>query len=455
MSEKKICPGCGTERAVNKDGTVRKHACTGPSIIPGQLEIPTDLYAAAGEQQITMTASGGPNPHRAPLPTTRPTPAAQQQVQDFLNSASQRGEDVVERDSYGRYLLPHPVTGQQGSWTRATTLAKTISDTYTLSEWSQRNVLKGAALRPDLVALAANKDIRRDKDALNKLCEQAKDAAGSKVAANLGTAVHSFTEAVDRGQPVSIPAAHADDVAAYSASLEAYGLEPVPELIEFTVCLTQHAEPGRYGVLGVAGTSDRCYRATRNLELYIDGRTVSLKAGEYVIGDVKTGHSLDYGWQEIAIQLALYAHGLNESGYYDRQGKRWIRPEFAVRTDVGIIAHLPVDKEPRSAGEARKAPCTLYAVDLESGWKAAGLCAVVRRWRKVRNLSGTLAVVEIEEPQLTVREATFEERAEQVSSPGEANDLYTEAKASVTPDRLTTLYTILRRKLDSLMERAG
>lgn len=442
MTDKKICTGCGTERAINKDGTIRKHACTGPEVIPGQLEIP-------------VTASGGPNPHRAPLPTTQPSPAAQQQVQDFLNGTSQRGEDVVERDSYGRYLLPHPVTGKTGSWTRATTLAKTISDTYTLSEWSQRNVLKGAALRPDLVALAANKDIRRDKDDLNKLCEQAKDAAGSKVAANLGTAVHSFTEAVDRGQPVNIPAAHADDVAAYSASLEAYGLKPIPELIEFTVCLTKFAEPGRYGVLGVAGTSDRCYRATRDLELYIDGKTIQLKADECLISDVKTGHSLDYGWQEIAIQLALYAHGLNESGFYDRPGKRWVRPEFAVRTDVGIVAHLPVDKEPRSAGEARKAPCTLYAVDLESGWKAAELCAVVRRWRKVRNLSGTMAVAEVREPQLTVREATFEERAEQVSSPGEANDLYAEARHQVTPDRLSALYAVMRRKLDSLMERAG
>ena len=75
----------------------------------------------------------------------------------------------VERDGWGRYKLPHPASGRKQAWTRATTFAKSISDTFALSQWSQRMALKGAALRPDLVSLAHSLDVKADREQLNKL----------------------------------------------------------------------------------------------------------------------------------------------------------------------------------------------------------------------------------------------------------------------------------------------
>jgi hypothetical protein len=57
-------------------------------------------------------------------------------------------------DRYGRYKLVDPATGEVRPYTRATTFAKSISDTFTLSLWSQRMVAKGLAMRPDLVGAA-------------------------------------------------------------------------------------------------------------------------------------------------------------------------------------------------------------------------------------------------------------------------------------------------------------
>lgn len=383
----------------------------------------------------------------------------QAQAETFLGGSG-RGEDDVERDEYGRYLLPHPESGIKGVWTRATTFAKVLSDTYALNEWSQRMVAKGMSQRQDLVSRAFGLDVRNNKDELNRLCEEAKTHAGSKVAADLGTLVHSLTEHVDRGEDVLLPPAHKEDVRAYVAALRALGLEPVSHLIEFTTCVTQFKMGrGRWATSGVAGTSDRCYRAVRNIEIKLPTRTVTLLAGEYVIGDVKTGHDLDYGWGEICIQLALYAHGLNQAGYFDHRNKRWLDPGLKVREDVGIIAHMPVDKEPRRKGEGRKAPCTLHGIDLDAGWSAAALGQQVRVWQKVKGLAVPLEVAGAapSSTAVTARPPTWEERFAAVRTRDQANSLYKEAKAApgMTRDRLDALIAVTRDQLAKLTPGQG
>ena len=44
----------------------------------------------------------------------------------------------VQFDGYGRYKLPSPTTGKLTSYTRATTMAKTISDASGLESWKIR-----------------------------------------------------------------------------------------------------------------------------------------------------------------------------------------------------------------------------------------------------------------------------------------------------------------------------
>lgn len=402
---------------------------------------------------------------------------------DFLAAGSgSHGEAEAKYGRWGRYKLTHPATGKTVEWTRATTFAKSISDTFTLSQWGKRNVLVGATMRADIVAAAHGKDVSADREQLNTWTEELEQAAGSKVAANLGTAVHSFTEAVDRRWAErwtvlrqDTPEEFRPHVEAYILLLEEHGLEPVPHMIEFSTGVLQYE---------VMGTSDNCYRATKHLVLKMPRGEVRLSPGEHVIGDKKTGKDLDYGWQEICIQLALYAQGVNTQGMFNWADMTWdpdplsrfAEPGTKVREDVGVILHLPVD--PRS----KKRPA-LHGVDLESGWNAAVLCERVRAWRKVRTLAGPVAVVDMdplaegspaalppmhssgpsagspqaaEAPRTTVRPPTFRERAEAVTSRTEASQVYQDAVAAKVPvAEAKELIAIMSAKIAQIAEPGG
>jgi hypothetical protein len=253
------------------------------SPFPGPGSTPATTESASAESPSTRATSSGPTDRASGKP---PTAAAGRRtdVADAFSTPKQALREADKHDSYGRYKLVHPDTGKPVKWTRATTFAKSVQDTYALSMWSQRMTLKGAALRPDITAAVIALDVKADKDRVNGLVGDAKKAAGDKVAANKGTAVHAFTEDRDRrlvGLPVKdreVPEEFAATVDAYAEILGAFGLEPVPGLIEFTTAVKQYE---------VAGTSDRVYRVTRDITVQLGNRTVTLYAGEYVIGDVK------------------------------------------------------------------------------------------------------------------------------------------------------------------------
>lgn len=399
-------------------------------------------------------------------------------TKDAFATAKQATSESDKYDRYGRYKLLHPKTSKPVAWTRATTYAKSIADTYNLSMWSQRMTLKGAALRPDIVAAVSTLDVKKDRDRINGLVEDAKKAAGNKVAANLGTALHAFTEDRDKalvGQPVKpqeIPEDLLPSVDAYEALLKDFGLEPVPGLIEFTTAVLQYE---------IVGTSDRCYKVTRDISFKLHGKTVTLYAGEYVIGDVKSGADLSYGWMEICIQLAIYAQGFNSCGVWDWGTRSWGRPvtpgdpsvEIKVRTDVGLIPHLPVDREP-------DAPlATLFAVDLDWGWATAVLCGQVRTARKEGNLATALTVADVadgsgvsdnqfaesvtraENPavatrSVVVRPATLEEKARAVTTQEGASAVWKEAVAARTPKpEVDRLVALMKAKLESHVEQGA
>lgn len=332
-------------------------------------------------------------------------------------------DDGVKRDRYGRYLLPKfrqfgPGSKTETGHTRATTFAKSMSDTFVLSQWGVRMAIKGLAMRPDLYALTAATPLD-DRDKLNAIGEQAKEAAGAKSSASLGTALHAFTEQVDRGDDVVVPAPWDRDVAAYTALVKAAGLEFRPELIERIVVVNR---------FGVAGTFDRLARLTRDLTVKLPGRKfpITLKAGSWVVLDLKTGRDLSYGMNEIAIQLGLYAEAdamwNRDTGEYEK-----LPP---LDQNVALVIHLPV-------GQAK---AELIAVDIAAGREAADLCHKVREWRKVRGLSTVVAVGEgTEDPQIAaarahgskpVRVATWEERIRNATSGPELSAIWKEATAA-------------------------
>jgi hypothetical protein len=305
-------------------------------------------------------------------------------VADQFESAHERGDDDVPRDRWGRYLLPHPETGKKTAWTRATTFAKSISDTFALSQWSQRMVAKGLTLRPDLLSLTHTLDVKKDKDKLNQVCEDAKSAAGNKVAANLGTARHSFTEELDRGAMTvaDMPEEVRGDIAAYEAAMRTAGVRVVDGMIERQVVLPTFEVGGTFDRILSLDSIKPWFRTALLNAGYggtYDNGTAFLNDEMEVIGDVKTGQDLQYGWNEIAIQLATYARAARTAGVWDRKTKTWLPPR-PVRLDFALVMHLPVEQK----------TCTLWAVDLAEAMEALELCQRVRRWRKMRNLATPL-----------------------------------------------------------------
>jgi hypothetical protein len=266
-------------------------------------------------------------------------------------AGSQRAEDRVPKDHKRRYLLPDPTTGETIPWRRVSTLKKTLADEYGLNRWYQRQVARGMALRDDLVALAASvPDPKSDqgKETLGNVVKQAQDAAGSRKGANLGTALHSATERLDRGEPLGsivLPAPYNYDLAVYDRFKRAN-----PELLR-----TNPAHIERVLVvpeLQVAGTFDRLY-----------GNKV---------GDLKTGQNAhEYGQLELAVQLACYAHG---ALWWNLDTQEY-EPVPEVDQTEALMVHLP------AAGNGK---IDVFRVNIAAGWVAAQVAYQVLAMRSAQ-----------------------------------------------------------------------
>jgi len=256
------------------------------------------------------------------------------QLWDDMESA----EAKIPRDRWHRPMIVPATGGKPVPYTRVTTFAGSVEDMFGLGQWQQRMVAIGLSMRKDLLlSVSAHAD---DKDELNKIVDQAREAAAASAAATTGTALHKLAERYDRGQMTSedMPESNRADLDAYivaMAPLTIHGIEQFVVLDD----------------IRVAGTFDRI---------------VSYDGQRYV-ADIKTG-SIEYGVGKMAIQLALYSRGL----LYDNG----LRGEMGVSQTAGIIIHLP-------AGQGR---CDLYWINLKEGWSAVDLCAMVRNWRQRKGL---------------------------------------------------------------------
>jgi hypothetical protein len=259
-----------------------------------------------------------------------------------------------KRDRYGRYLLPNPETGEEQAWTRATTVSGLLSDTYNLERWAERMVVLGLAKRDDLVLLAKtvhDPNSRNGKSTLNSIVKDAKAMTPSR--ANIGTALHAATEALDRGEGIEMPAPYDRDVEAYGETLDELGIEVVPDYIERIVLVPE---------LGVAGTLDRMVR--------VPGWDLP------VIADIKTGATVHFSELDHAIQQSIYAHATH---VWDPDLEALV-PMPEVDKTRALIVHLP-------AGEAR---CEVHVLDIERGFEAARIAVEAHKWRKAKDLSTPL-----------------------------------------------------------------
>lgn len=246
--------------------------------------------------------------------------------------------------------LPDPVTGKSRQWKRCTEFVKILDDEYGLQLWKQRKIVKGLAGSPDLIALAAAIDeatLNASKE-LNRIASASIEAAGGNVGRDLGTALHSITEHVDRGETLVVPEVWRSGVYAYVNALTQAHIDILPEYIE---CKVAHS------TLGVAGTFDRIVR---------------MPSGIAVIADLKSGKDLSRQEMVISMQLAMYAKAVEVYGIWDAEAQAYVPapPDFSANT--GIVMHLSV-----GTGE-----CHLHEVDLIAGWENCLLAHEVRQARK-------------------------------------------------------------------------
>jgi hypothetical protein len=251
------------------------------------------------------------------------------------------------KDRWGRYKISDPASGKERGYTRVTTIAKVLDDSSSLADWKTRMAITGIVQRADLLAQASTS--LDDRSKLNKIANDAIEAAGAYSRANLGTALHSITQQIDLGMKPQVLAGLQSDIETYIASIAAWDFGMKKEWIE-VLLINDEFE--------YAGTADRI---------------VTTRDGKICIFDLKTGTDLSYSFGSIAVQLAMYA---NADWIYDwKTGERTPLPE-GLDMKEGIICHLP-------AGEAN---CKFYTVDLEAGWEAAKMSFATRNWRKRKDL---------------------------------------------------------------------
>lgn len=249
----------------------------------------------------------------------------------------------------GRYPLPDPVTGKARTWQRVSNLIKMAEDTYHLDAWKMRNVAKGLAMRPDLVTALVPLEVKADKDRMNAIIEKAQEVAGAYKMSDEGTDLHKSTELADHagGDLSVVKPSHRKRVQHYLDAMRANGLTVTPGMIERVTVSARY---------DVAGTFDRI---------------VTLGDGSHAIFDVKTGSSLDFSMPSISAQLACYEDGVNTHGVWD--GARY-DTSIRVRTDFGIVVHLPSDRDEVS----------MHRIDLGRGHAKNRICVAVRDERRVK-----------------------------------------------------------------------
>jgi hypothetical protein len=263
----------------------------------------------------------------------------------------------IPRDRHGKPLIAKPGCGApiyEGkqknvkAYFRASKFGEVLEDQTNLTLWKIRMAMHGLTKRPDLYEQVQRTPLE-DKVILNRIAEDAIEAAGGAAAANVGTALHTLTEALDRGEEVGVvPPAYAADLDAYVEQTRRFRMLHIER---FMVC----------DELQVAGTPDRLHvgKYSESPEFY----------GEPAlqVGDLKTSNSnIAYQGMKFAIQLGIYAHS---EFYNPLTGER--ESPGIVDQNVALVYHMP----------AGSGTCELIEVDVSSGWEMALLARQVRQAR--------------------------------------------------------------------------
>jgi hypothetical protein len=295
-----------------------------------------------------------------------------------------------------------PTTGRWGwyrdhegnEFRRVSTLVKKVeTDTYNLDKWKIRQVAEGLAIRDDLVLavkamgrpdLATGGWSRDQKRTLDRIADDATQAAKQRDGAKVGTAVHTLTERVDRGEPIEqvaagLPAEPAGTIRAYALLRELNGWRSVE--IERTIVCDElevagtfdrvDVMPGLAAMLGPGTCQHGCPAGSHTIGFEVPDGLVPPELP--VIVDVKTEESPWLNGLHIGPQLAIYSRARrmwrptggtytvtskDGSSSYEAPRGEYV-PAPCVRQDVAIVVHL------------RDGKAEPYFVNLVEGWDAA------------------------------------------------------------------------------------
>ena len=260
--------------------------------------------------------------------------------------------NVIEVDGSGRYVLPHPESGDPAKWLRVTEFIAAIDDTSALHQWELRSLFRACAERPEMLRLARPAgdgpkwaQSAADNDLVGDLL------GGAHQSAATGTSLHSLMEVFDRDGTEPEDESRRPFVLAYAGALRRAGLSSVPDRIERVVVNLEHPVGRRKGL---AGTVDRWLMACQPLDLP-DGSRV--EPGQLVVADIKTGKRPPddkfRGRQERPAVGGVSASRLDV-------GRRRLRgPPPSSNAEWGIVVHAPAEADPPS--------CALW-------WGAVGGC---------------------------------------------------------------------------------
>lgn len=382
-----ICPLCHLQKPCGCEGDIRQ--------MVNQVVAP----AASAARLAKMTA-GRPAPAvAAPVSLDAflaQPPSTQDAVEAFFQDNPvpyETLEDVVEakvkRDQYDRPLILQP-DGSELPYNRASSYGGKLDDKEKLYDWVNRQVLRGTAILqrqrptfldgvPERLYDPWNDQEPREKDALNSMAEQAKDAAGSNLKSQLGTDIHYATELIDAGDDLenklSIFEPWRKDLLieranAYYALVKDLGLKW--DTIETFGVQDDHR---------VAGTWDR------------RGFVPWWPEHKQTIGDVKTSGSMDFGGLSFGVQLAEYAHMCQ---YVIETGERI--PHEGMNEKWALIIHVDRNKG---------GPVEAFRVNIEWGWRRAGLAREVIEARKEGKWKGDRAPIQrLDERELLILSQT-------------------------------------------------
>lgn len=290
------------------------------------------------------------------------------EIEDEFVDADETGDEFVDPDHgdkpgavkfshNGRYILPDPETGKEKQWTRASTIAHTISDTFHLDKWRDRMIARGMGLRPDLASLAGQYDVTENKRELQEIADKALDTAGANQGANLGTALHGYAERLDAGEDVfrqRMQPTTRRTLELYQEQKSKQGIRILPEYMERVVLNKE------YGIVG-------------RLDRIAEVDTYPLP----VIADLKSQKDF-FSYMEIAIQLAIYSRA---DFMWNEDTCEWEQmPE--MDTENAFVIHVPAQ---RKEGQET---CEIHWIDLVEGWFYVRLAMNTRKARKRGKFAG-------------------------------------------------------------------